>query len=137
MMLVRSKHYKTNPKNPTGLATCDFCGMACNGGNLRKYITYAGSPMANYSVPQKFMQSGDVMGNSQPQWNGMMVCPRCVDKPNPQSAYKAPLGDPFIADGNRPMKQIALDASQIAGELLLEDGDDILLETGGTIGLES
>ena len=106
MRKINTKMYKTSATNPTGLAQCDFCGFSCNGGKLRKYITYPGSPTADYSIPEKFMQSGDTMGSSQLQWNGMMVCPRCVDKPNQQSAYKAPLGDPFIADGNRPMPSL-------------------------------
>lgn len=106
MKLIRSKRYKTDVKNATGLAQCDFCGFAVNGGSLRKYMQYPGAPTANYSVPQKFMSQGDVMGNGSPRWNGMMVCSSCFDVPNPQSAYVAPKGDPIIADGNRPMPSL-------------------------------
>ena len=104
MKSIRSKRYKTDYKNPTGLAQCDFCGFSVNGGSLRKYMQYPGAPMANYNIAQKFMQPGDVMGDSSgPRWNGMMVCCKCFDVPNPQRAYLAPKGDPYKSDGDRPM----------------------------------
>ena len=107
MKSIRSKRYKTDYNNPTGLARCDFCGFAVNGGSLRKYMQYPGAPMANYNITQKFMQSGDVMGDSAgPRWNGMMVCCKCFDVPNPQSAYLAPKGDPYKSDGDRPMPSL-------------------------------
>jgi len=134
MRIAKSNHFKTNPHNPTGLATCDMCGLDCNGGNLRKYITYVGSPMPDYSTPQKYMQSGDPMGSGQLQWNGLMVCPRCLDKPNPQSAYKAPLGDPFRSDGDRPMRSLTsygnyVLSTETTGKILfLEDGSEPIAE---------
>lgn len=107
MRLIRSKRYKTDVKSATGLAQCDFCGFACNGGKLRKYMQYPGAPMADYGTSQKFMQPGDVMGAATgPRWNGMMVCSSCYDVPNPQSTYLAPKSDPAIADGDRPMPSI-------------------------------
>ena len=106
MRYIRSKRYKTNRKNPTGLAVCDFCGFNCNGGKLRKYMQYRGAPSADYTVPNKFMVQGDVMGDGVIQWNGFMVCPHCFDKANPQSMYVAPKGDPYPADGNRPQPSL-------------------------------
>jgi hypothetical protein len=79
MKLIRSKRYKTDPKTATGWAQCDFCGFSVNGGSLRKYMQYPGAPMADYSVPNKYMSQGDVMGNGSPRWNGMMVCSSCFD----------------------------------------------------------
>lgn len=106
MRYIRSKFYKTNRKNPTGLAVCDFCGFNCNGGKLLKYFQYSGAPMADYSVPNKFMLQGDVMGDGKIQWNGFMVCRHCYDVQNPQSMYVKPKADPFPADGNRPQKSL-------------------------------
>lgn len=106
MRYIRSKFYKTNRKNPTGLAVCDFCGFNVNGGSLRKYMQYSGAPMPNYSLPNQFMLQGDVMGDGPLQWNGFMVCRHCLDKPNPQSMYVKPKEDPFIADGNRPQPSL-------------------------------
>lgn len=106
MKVIRSKRYKTDYNNATGLARCDFCGFAVNGGSLRKYMQYPGAPMPNYNIPQKFMQPGDVMGEGNPRWNGFMVCCKCFDVPNPQSMYVAPKGDPFKADGDRPMPSL-------------------------------
>lgn len=102
MRYIRSKRYKTNRKNPTGLAVCDFCGFNVNGAHLHKYFQYSGAPMADYTVPQKFMVQGDVMGDGMLKWNGFMVCQHCFDKPNPQSMYLKPKSDPLPADGNRP-----------------------------------
>lgn len=106
MRYIRSKRYKTDRKNPTGLAVCDFCGFNCNGGKLQKYFQYSGAPMADYSVPNKYIVLGDVMGDGMLKWNGLMVCPPCNDKQNPQSMYVAPKGDPYPADGNRPQKSL-------------------------------
>lgn len=101
-MMIRSKWYKTSRKNPTGLALCDFCGFNVNGGKLQKYFQYSGAPMPDYSVPNKFMLGGDVMGDGAIQWNGFMVCKDCNDRQNPQSMYVAPKGDPYPALGDRP-----------------------------------
>src|SRR4051812_44694659 len=98
MRYIRSKRYKTERKNPTGLAVCDFCGFNCNGGKLQKYYQYSGAPMPDYSVPNKFMLGGDVMGDGMMKWNGLMVCWHCNDRQNPQSMYVAPKGDPYSAD---------------------------------------
>lgn len=106
MRYISSKRYKTNRKNPTGLAVCDFCGFNCNGGTLQKYFQYSGAPMANYSVPNKYIVQGDVMGDGMLKWTGFMVCWHCNDKQNPQSMYVAPKGDPYNADGNRPQKSL-------------------------------
>lgn len=106
MTYIRSKRYKTNRKNPTGLAVCDFCGFNVNGGKLQKYFQYTGAPMADYSVPNKFINTGDVMGDGSIIWTGFMVCWHCNDKQNPQSMYVAPKADPFPADGNRPQPSL-------------------------------
>ncbi len=106
MRYISSKRYKTNRKNPTGLAVCDFCGFNCNGGKLQKYFQYSGAPMANYSVPNQYMLQGDVMGDGMIKWNGFMVCWHCNDKQNPQSMYVKPKADPFPADGNRPQPSL-------------------------------
>ena len=106
MRYIRSKRYKTNRKNPTGLAVCDFCGFNVNGGKLHKYFQYSGAPMANYSTPNQYMVQGDVMGDGNMTWNGFMVCSHCLAKQNPQSMYVAPKGDPYPADGNRPQPSL-------------------------------
>jgi hypothetical protein len=106
MKYIRSKRYKTDRKNPTGLAVCDFCGFNCNGGKLQKYYQYSGAPMPNYSVPNQYMLGGDVMGDGMIKWNGFMVCWHCNDKQNHQSMYVAPKGDPYPADGNRPQPSL-------------------------------
>lgn len=136
MRLLKTKRYKTDPKNPTGLAQCDFCGFAVNGNKLHKYMQYSGAPMANYSVPNKYMSQGDVMGDGQIRWNGMMVCWHCLDKPNPQSNYRAPTADPFIADGNRPMPPLTSFYEDFYDTLLLESGSTLLTESGGNFLLE-
>lgn len=106
MRYISSKYYKTDRKNPTGLAVCDFCGFNVNGGKLQKYYQYSGAPMADYSVPNKYMLAGDVMGDGAIQWNGFMVCWHCNDKQNPQSMYVKPKADPFPALGNRPQPNL-------------------------------
>lgn len=129
--------YKVNRKNPTGLATCDRCGFEVNGGKLRKEMTYAGAPMPDESVSDRFMLSGSMMASGELRWNGFMICPKCVDVPNPQSRFNMPKADPYIALGNRPMRSVESYYTELPGELLLEDGGEILLETGDGIELES
>lgn len=123
---IRGKKYKTDPKNPTGLAICDFCGMNVNGGSLRKYTNYAGAPFPNYSIPEKFMDaSGDLMSSGEIIWLGWMVCPTCQDVPNGQSSFRDPTADPYTADGNRPAPNFAEEAVQtyIAAEGTPIEGD--------------
>ena len=135
MKVIRAKRYKTNIHNPTGLARCDYCGFSVNGAKLQKYMVYAGAPAPDYSVAQKFTGSGDPMGSGEIRWNGMMVCSKCHDIPNPSSKYLAPKADPYIADGNRPMPSNT-DLTLVPGTLLLETNGQALLETGGDIFLE-
>lgn len=137
MRLLKTKRYKTDPKNPSGLARCDFCGFAVNGNKLQKYMQLSGAPTADYSVANKYMSSGDVMGDGQLRWNGMMVCSHCLDVPNPQSNYRAPTADPYIADGNRPMPPLTAFFDDFYDKLLLESGSILLTETGGSFLLES
>lgn len=113
MKKIRSKYYKTNYNNPTGLARCDRCGMAVNGDKLIKYMEYTGTPHPDYDFEAKYMQQGDVMGNGNIQWNGWMVCKKCVDTPHPQSNYHVPPADPVTADGNRPMPNILSYGNQV------------------------
>ncbi len=130
MRYIRSKFYKTDRKNPTGLAICDFCGFNTNGAKLRKYMQYSGAPMADYSVDKKFMQTGDVMGDGTLQWNGMMVCEHCFDVPNPQSMYVKPKEDPYPADGNRPqfsLLPMANDLLSTESDIPIEATDDEIL----------
>lgn len=132
MHYIRTKFYKTNVKNPTGLAICDFCGCYVNGGKLQKYYNYAGAPMPNYSVPNKYMEGrGDLMGSGDIIWQGFMVCPRCVDVPNGQSSYREPTADPYTADGNRPAPSFAADAYQT----YLTTNSDIPIEGGEDEGI--
>lgn len=133
MRLLKTKRYKTDPKNPSGLARCDFCGFAVNGNKLHKYMQYSGALFADYSVPNKYMSQGDVMGDGQMRWNGMMVCSHCLDVPNQQSNYRAQTADPFTADGNRPMPPLTAFFDDFYDNLLLENGSSLLLETGGKI----
>ena len=98
--------YKVDKKHPSGLAICDKCGFEVNGNKLRKEMQYAGAPMPDNSVSDKFMMSGSVMGSGELRWNGFMICPKCVDIPNPQSRFNPSKADPYIAIGNRPMPNI-------------------------------
>lgn len=113
MRYIRSKRYKTNRKNPTGLAVCDFCGFNVNGGSLHKYFQFSGAPMADYTIPNLYMLRGDVMGDGMLKWNGFMVCEYCLDVQNPQSMYVAPKADPFPADGNRPQPSLVPQVNRI------------------------
>lgn len=74
MSRAGGKFFKPDPANPIAPAQCDRCERVVAHPSLIKQMEYMGRTL---------------------RWTGSFVCPRCVDRPQPQSVPKIVGPDPL------------------------------------------
>jgi hypothetical protein len=77
----QSGHAITSPDNPRAFAKCDGCQMLYNHHVLRWQREWSGTKIIN---------------------KGFLVCPKCLDKPNPQLKARLMPPDPVPIANPRP-----------------------------------
>ncbi len=75
------KWTKITPQNPRAIAVCDYSGMFCRHADLQKQMEYRGNNLV---------------------WNGFLVNPKFVDKPNAQMLTPILMPDPIPVNMPRP-----------------------------------
>jgi len=81
-MRRRSRYGRVDPDNPEAAARCDRGGHVVKRSELREQMKWAGERLVG---------------------TGWLVCPRCMDVPNPQDRSAAPGPDPVPVDRPRPL----------------------------------
>ena len=77
-----SRLYRFDRRNPVPRAVCDQCGFIVRHTDLRMQMDYRGG---DAPVPQ-----------------GILVCPKCYDKPQAQNARPIIKQDPYPQENPRP-----------------------------------
>lgn len=103
MRYRQSTHLTIDPKRPRAAGECDRCGFLYNRDALRMQMRYAGGRLVE---------------------TGRLVCPECLDVPNPQLGGFTPLApDPVPVRDPRPVR----DADPPSpAYLTAEDGSPLL-----------
>jgi hypothetical protein len=78
---LRNNHVRVDQRRPSAQSICDRCGFAYQRSALAHQHEFAGAKLQNLKV---------------------LVCPTCMDQPNPNLRVYAPGADPLPIPDPRP-----------------------------------